>query len=146
MSVMGLPAGAVCTFAAILYFLFSFLSLLISYFSFLGWVWSTPKPKMALGSRGSGEPWCMCRWLNLTWQLFHGSAYLHYGCTLSDHPLSLSWIITWGEVECHYMMWLGVNCKSGATAENQGRGAWYMSYMVCIWCLCEGNLTWQITT
>ena len=60
----------------------------------------------------SGEPWCICRRLRFKRPFFD------WPCVLSDRPPVLWWIIT-----CCGWDAVGVNCKMGATTENQGADA-----------------------
>ena len=102
-----------------------------------GWLWGRPRlgwmdgVKMALGSRGMMgeaarqclkdkelEPWCICRWLSLTWLFLHGPAFVWTSSCSGGSSPGEGWDALHDVV--------GVYCKTGATTENQGDSAWYI--------------------
>ena len=72
--------------------------------------------------------------LSLTWPCLHGPAFFRKALLLSD---GLQPLEGWDAV--------GVNCKRGATTENQGTGAWYMA-KGCMFDDCVSIICLDMTT
>ena len=69
--------------------------------------------------RKSGEPWYICNWISFTPQFLLGTVF--FGTAL---PRSGGYHMERGGMPLHDAV--GLNCKKGATTENQGSGVKYM--------------------
>ena len=83
----------------------------------------------------SGEPWYVCNWMSFTRPFLLGRVFFRTAL-----PCSCGYHLGRGGMPLHDAV--GINCKNGATSENQDAGVKYIDYEVYVWCLCR-YLTWH---
>ena len=67
----------------------------------------------------SGEPWYICNWMSFTWPFLLGHVFFRTAL-----PYSGGNHMEKGGMPLHDVV--GINCKTGATTENQGSAVKYM--------------------
>ena len=67
----------------------------------------------------SGEPWYICNWMSFTRPFLFGTVFFRTAL-----PCSGGYHLERGGMPLHDAV--GINCKKGATTENQGSGVKYM--------------------